>query len=139
MYKRGGLCLSCNQARLAERYRERQSKKSKPLFSDKAKKQIAEDDATYWEVYEASPHICQECGKPLPTDLPKKEILKDHRYMFSHILPKSTHPHLRNVVENFNLLCLKCHNKWENRVTQKSMRIWEKNKPIIVKLLKQNL
>ena len=49
VYKRGGLCFSCNRNRLQTRYAERA--KGRPKFSKKAIKQMKNDLDTYWAVY----------------------------------------------------------------------------------------
>lgn len=135
VFKRGVLCHSCNQRRKADVYLERQKKR--PRFSKKAVQQMGRDVETYMKVWDSRPHYCEECGMFLGDHSPR-EAATQHKYVFSHILPKSVYPRLRHVQENFNLLCLKHHNMWENRVTQKLMNIWVSNKERIVKLLEEN-
>ena len=54
----------------------------------------------------------------------------------SHILTKGAHPSLRHDKRNINLVCMEHHQIWEFG-DRKSMKIYEKNKPIIIKLLKR--
>ena len=134
VYKKGGLCNYCNQKRKAAIYKERQ--KGKPLLSEKAVKQIRKDEQTYAQVWDSKPHFCEECTKFLG-DYTAKEAIKLHREYFSHILKKSLYGKIRNDIRNFNLLCFDCHNLWEKADTRKLMKIWDKNKDIMIELLKE--
>lgn len=51
------------------------------------------------------PHVCEECGRPL------------HHYsaMFcSHVLARGAHAEMAHDPRNINILCGRCHEKWEN-------------------------
>lgn len=134
VYKAGRLCDGCNNKRKREVYSERQNDRAK--FNDKAIKQMQDDVKMYEKIWdEREPH-CQECGKHLG-NYTAQEAAKWHKEYFSHILPKGLYGKIRHVLENVNLLCLDHHQMWENRATQKKMKIWKKNKPLMIKLMKK--
>jgi len=143
------LCNKCNQFRLQEikdsnaKISHKKeintiiSKKKKPLKSSKEttkkrKETLIKDRETYLKVFNTKLSICEECGILLP-DI----FEEDNRIVFiaqySHILTKAAHPELRHEPENFNRLCLNCHQKWEfgNR---EIMNIYTENLKIIEKL-----
>ena len=78
----------------------------------------------YLWCIEHKPHICEECGKPLPFI---------NACNVSHILSRGAHPDKAHDPRNVNILCLDCHNRWENG-DRRSMRIWDKNERIIESL-----
>ena len=133
VFKSGHLCQTCNNSRLAERYKERA--KDKPVFTEKAVKQMNDDNNVYMELWNTKPHFCEECNKHLG-DHTDEEAAKNHKYVFSHILKKGMYGKIRHDLRNFNLLCFKCHNRWETAHTRKLMNIWEKNKVLMIQLLK---
>lgn len=134
VYVSGQLCMSCNQTRLTKRYVERA--KSKPLFSKKAQDVMKKDSEVYRKVWDMKPHYCEECSVPL-ANVEAEQAAKQFKFYFSHILKKGMYGKIRHDLRNFNLLCFGCHDKWESADTRKKMKIFEKNKPIMIKLLKQ--
>lgn len=77
-----------------------------------------------WKVY---PHFCQECMKPL----------SDYSAVYvSHILTRGAHPETAFDPRNVNILCFRCHSKWENG-RRDEMRIFLSNKKKIEQLRKE--
>lgn len=83
-----------------------------PKVSAKRAAKIEEDKQTfeqdkifYKEVWDASPHVCQECSKKLG-----KEPLT---LFFHHLLPKRNFPQFRHTPENIIILCADCHQQAE--------------------------
>lgn len=83
-----------------------------PKVSEKKKKEQADekmlfaaDKEFYTEVWSASPHKCQECGKKLG-----REPLT---LFFHHLLEKRNHPEFRHTHENITILCPDCHTQAE--------------------------
>lgn len=62
----------------------------------------------FTQIWMERPHYCQHCAKPLGPAM--------HSYYFSHIKSKGAHPELRLDPDNIQLLCLPCHNKYDNGV-----------------------
>lgn len=104
------------------------SKKSR--LNAKTKQKIDADTRFYKEIWNERPHKCEECGVYLGEQW--------KRFMFSHILSKGAHPKLRHDKQNINVLCLEHHQQWEfgNR---KTMKIYDKNKDAIIKLLQREI
>lgn len=71
--------------------------------------------------------VCEECGKPL-WDYSSVHI--------SHILSRGAYAECAYDLRNFNLLCFECHQTWENSLTRKDMRIYNKNLRTIEELKK---
>jgi len=86
---------------------EKKSKKADVLLVGgiKAGKAVKLDRQFYVEVWEASPHICQNCGCKLP-QVPST-------FNFHHLLPKSKYPQFRYTPENIMILCADCHSQAE--------------------------
>ena len=89
-------------------------KEKKPIVkvSEKKKAQqkeerelFAADKEFYAEIWLASPHTCQNCGKNLG-----KEPLTT---FFHHLLPKKPYPEFRHTPENIMILCPDCHTQAE--------------------------
>lgn len=80
----------------------------------------------YRWVWERKPHVCEECGRPLN--------IYSAMYV-SHILSRGAHPEMSHDPRNVNILCFRCHERWENG-SRKTMRIYEKNCEIIEQLRK---
>lgn len=79
-----------------------------------------------WKI--AEPKVCEECGLPL----------REYSSVFiSHICSRGAHSNLAYDLRNFNLLCHKCHETWENPLTRKDMKIYLKNEKIIQKLKRE--
>lgn len=72
--------------------------------------------------------VCENCGRPLDG------YSSIH---ISHILSRGANPHLAYDLRNFNLLCYECHQTWENPLTRKGMRIYNKNEETINLLKKE--
>lgn len=84
----------------------------------------AENERFYRFCWDNKPHICEECMRPL----------RDYSAVYvSHILTRGAHPDMAHDPRNINILCLSCHNRWENGDRQ-GMRIFRKNQLIINKL-----
>ena len=124
------LCKKCNNIRLygnafGKKY---DFKKSKPRkISSNKNVKINKDEEFYLKCFNQSNHVCEECGVELPNYFRDANNKVVARYQYSHIVPKSIAPNLRYDINNVNILCLKCHQKWENG-DKKSMKIYEKNK-----------
>lgn len=130
VYKSGRLCFACNRNRLQRRYAEKQKNKPQKTYelkkiSDKGKATVKADDAFYQEIWSERPHRCEECGIFLG------DTLKKH--FFSHIITKGSHPNLRHIKDNINVLCLTHHQQWETG-DRKSMKICSKNEVVISRL-----
>ena len=82
-------------------------------------------------IFEGRPiHVCEECQKPL----------NNYSAAFiSHILTKGGHSEMSHDPRNFNLLCFKCHNRWEfGTLEQKrKMKIFEINEALIEILIEE--
>lgn len=78
----------------------------------------AENGKFYRWVWEHKAHRCEECLRPL----------EHYSATFvSHILTRGAHPAMAHDPRNTNILCLSCHNEWENG-KREAMRIYPKNK-----------
>jgi len=82
----------------------RQSEKAKAKEGED-KKLFAADKEFYADIWNASPHVCYECGKKLG-----KEPLT---LFFHHLLPKSHYPEFRHTPENIAILCPDDHQQAE--------------------------
>lgn len=70
---------------------------------------------------------CENCFKPLP----------NYSAVYcSHILSRGAFPEMQYDARNINILCLNCHNEWENGEREK-MRIFEENELLIEQLKKE--
>lgn len=103
---------------------------------EKRQKQIEMDEYTYEEVFNSKPHICEECGTPLPDEFRDEEGSVIFREQYSHIATKAAYPEFRNDKRNFNRLCAVDHMQWEFG-DRESMKIYEPNQKIIEQLLKE--
>lgn len=72
-------------------------------------------------------HVCEECMKPL------KSYSAVH---VSHILTRGAYPEMAHDFRNVNILCLDCHNRWEND-DRENMRIYGVNEFTIEHLKKE--
>lgn len=82
----------------------RQSERAKALESEN-KILLVADKEFYADIWVASPHVCQSCGKKL-----SKEPLN---LFFHHLIPKGAYPQFRHVPENIMILCPDCHTQAE--------------------------
>ena len=146
VYKSGFLCMTCNRDRLNNRYSDRaKSRVSKPYkalkrtqikpVTKKSLVKIKADDKMYELVWNSRAHFCEECGLSLGDRFRGDNGRVLNRFIYSHILTKGAYPEHRHNLMNFNLLCLKHHQEWENG-DKKKMNIWGKNQLIIEKLKK---
>lgn len=87
----------------------------------------AENERFYKWVWKHKAHICEECLKPLETY---------SAVYVSHILARGAYPEMAHDPRNTNILCLECHNQWENG-NRKAMRIYESNQIVIAELKKE--
>lgn len=81
----------------------------------------------YRYCIERFPMVCEECGRPI--DNPWAGNV-------SHILTRGAHPEKAHDPRNINILCLRCHERWENG-DRSNMRIYEKNQRTIEQLKKE--
>lgn len=86
-------------AKQSER-KKKEQKDEKALF--------AADKDFYAEVWNSSPHVCEECGRNLG-----KEPLT---LFFHHVLPKRQYPEFRHTHENIMILCPDCHTQAETDI-----------------------
>lgn len=98
--------------RLARTPREKKAPKSIARVSEKKKEKAADEKALfaadkefYAEIWVASPHVCQDCGRHLG-----REPLTT---FFHHLLPKKPYPQFRHTPENIMILCPDCHTQAE--------------------------
>ena len=67
---------------------------------------LAQDKIFYKEIWDASPHICEQCKMKLPnTPL---------TLFFHHALPKRNYPQFRHTHENIIIVCTDCHKQSES-------------------------
>jgi 5-methylcytosine-specific restriction endonuclease McrA len=71
--------------------------------------------------------VCEECLTPITKRFRDEKGKITCRFAFSHILSKGAFPEFRHNLDNFNILCMDCHNRWEFR-DKKNMKIYAKNK-----------
>lgn len=62
--------------------------------------------ALFHRLWQERPHYCAHCGKHLE-DPPRS-------FYFSHVKGKGAHPELRLDPDNIQLLCFRCHDKYDN-------------------------
>lgn len=79
----------------------------------------------YRWVWAHKPHWCEECMRAL-TDYSAVYV--------SHILSRKEFPQGSYDARNVNILCFRCHNRWEYRTTRHGMRIETMNEYIIKQL-----
>lgn len=75
-------------------------------------------------VWQHKLHVCEECMRPL------------HNYsavFCSHIQTRGAYPETAHDPRNINILCFKCHNRWENG-DRKNMRIYAGNLRLLNKM-----
>lgn len=69
---------------------------------------------TFRIVWEETPHVCQECWKPIHNAFINNKLIKPQ--CFPHKLPKSMFPKLRLLKENIWLVCsIDCHHKFDKK------------------------
>ena len=86
-----------------------------------------ENERFYRWVWTHNRHQCEECLKPL----------REYSAVYvSHILTRGAHPEIAHDPRNTNMLCERCHAKWENGNRQ-TMRIYEANRITINNLIKE--
>jgi len=128
------LCRPCSQKILASTTTVDGAKKltsmSLAKVSSKGMIQIKKDEAFYNEIWNERPHVCEECGIHLGD--------YSQKIFFSHIISKGSHQELRHNKLNINVLCGICHSAWEFGKRQE-MKIYEKNKDVILLLLKESI
>jgi hypothetical protein len=86
----------------------------------------------YQYCYENSLKVCVNCGMPsnyLKNDEEITQIAKN----VSHIITRGSNPNMAFDLRNHNILCFKCHSKWESE-KNKEMLIYYDNKVIIKEL-----
>lgn len=78
-----------------------------------------------WVFEHKNRGYCEECMKPI------RDYSAAH---CSHILSRGAYPEMAIDPRNINILCLRCHNRWENG-DRARMRIYPGNKRIIEELI----
>ncbi len=124
------MCKRHDNIRKQERKRRWAGIKKDGIKIDKESLQVNTDDAWYKYQWKTRRHFCEECGKFLGDKL-------SHMFV-SHIISKGSHPALRTHVDNCNILCADHHQQYEFG-DRKSMKVYEKNKPIIIKMLQSEI
>lgn len=81
----------------------------------------------YRWVWDRKRHICEECMKPLE---------QYSATFISHIASRGAFPEFAYDPRNTNILCSRCHAKWENG-NRMNMRIYPSNQMIIEQLKKE--
>lgn len=77
------------------------------LPSAQKKKEATGEARMFGFIWQKRKHICENCKEAL-----SEEPLVNY---FSHIKPKSTHPELRLVESNIQLLCCDCHDAYDKQ------------------------
>lgn len=86
-----------------------------------------ENERFYRFCWNAYPHHCEECMKPL----------RQYSATYvSHILTRAAHPEMAHDCRNVNILCFEHHGQWENG-KRKQMRIYRGNLLRIEQLKKE--
>jgi hypothetical protein len=87
--------------------------KSRPETIKKRKEILKKDRELYFKVFSSRPRYCEECGVELPDRFEDDDgnIIMIEQY--SHRVSKGANPFLRHKVENIDLLCGRCHDRWE--------------------------
>lgn len=93
------LCKFCNQKRLSRN-------SEKPNIKKVYRKKPTGEKDLFLEIWNERSHTCINCSRYLG--------LEAKTFYFSHIKPKSTHPHLRLDKTNIQLLCFDCHYLFDN-------------------------
>lgn len=148
--KTHNLCSWCNHIRLhgetpietqIKKKKERdkvsyQNNKKRPYFRSGASKKRKEtrnkDHEIYRKLFNRSNHVCEECGKPLPTEFEDDDGNLIAIWRYSHILGKKRWGEYRHKIWNFNDLCLDCHQVWDFG-DKKNMKIYSKNKDVVLR------
>lgn len=92
------------------------------ILKAKFPKASPENDQKFYQwMWDISQHWCEECGTPL------KSYWSGY---ISHIKTRGAHTELRYDPLNVNILCNKCHSKWETGTSKdrKQMFIYHSNK-----------
>jgi hypothetical protein len=76
---------------------------------------------------------CENCGKPLYVGRNIDGCYS--AYNVSHILTKGAHPDMAHDPRNHNILCVNCHEQWENG-EKRGMLIYLDNRVVIKELKK---
>lgn len=84
----------------------------------------AENEKFYRWCWENKLHICEECLRPL---------YEYSAVYVSHILTRGAHPEAAHDPRNVNILCPRCHARWENG-DRAGMRIYARNEKTIEQL-----
>lgn len=94
-------------------------KRNKPIaLIGKRKKERLKNEGsevdTFRIVWEETPHICQECWKPVHNAFINDKLIKPQ--CFPHKLPKSMFPKLRLIPKNIWLVCsIDCHHNFDKK------------------------
>jgi len=62
--------------------------------------------ALFAEIWSVRPHYCTHCGDWLGHEM--------RAWFFSHIKSKGAYPELRLEPDNIQLLCRRCHDRYDN-------------------------
>jgi hypothetical protein len=100
---------------------------NRKLNTPKRKSMLELDEIFYEQCFNSSNHLCEECGKNLPTIFRNDSGRIVARWRYSHIIQKSIAPQLRHDIENINHLCLQHHQQWETG-DKENMRIYKQNR-----------
>lgn len=91
------------------------------ILKEKFPKNTEENNIKFYHwVWEGrKQHYCSECMRPL------------ERYSssyVSHRFSRGSHAEMAYDPRNTDILCQRCHNKWENPITREKMKIFPKAK-----------
>lgn len=150
--KKYNLCQSCNWKRLhpgekPKTYALKRTpiqRSTTPIKkrSASSRKTVQSDELVYKKVFDRHMEAtsgnckCEECGTKLSDDFKDESGKIIQRFRYSHILSKGAYPEFRHKVENFNILCFKCHEQWEFG-DKKAMAIYDSNHKVIEKLFEE--
>lgn len=80
-------------------------------FAELHKNTIKANDKYYHYCFEKSYKHCENCGTPL---FANRNMECYSSYYISHIISKGARADMAHDPRNHNILCPKCHDKWEN-------------------------
>lgn len=133
--KHFNLCFYCNNERLHGNKYGKQTARIN-IKEDLVLRKIKEDEDFYEKCFDASKHVCEECGCKLNTVFRGEDNRVLCRWRYAHRLPKSVYPEYRHKLWNIVNLCLDCHTKYDFG-DKSNMKVWKETEEI-VKGLKSN-
>lgn len=100
------LCKNCTLQSKVKSLKNFKHPKNNYTKVYKYKRKTTGERELFLSIWLKRPHKCENCCTYLGEE-PKT-------FYFSHIKSKGAYPELRLVEENIEILCLNCHQAWEN-------------------------